>query len=126
MRISLPSLDGLRPRLEARIDFSIAPVWETSQGCTVISDRSGTWTLPSISFTFLNACPAGSGCDSVFICSVDEGADFFAHRHSHYIPGCIQIENTDGQLVVAAHGDGGRIHDAKAFREDLEIAHLVV
>src|SRR5947208_3383794 len=62
----------------------------------------------------------------LFSYSVDQCADVFTHRHSHYIPGGIQIENPNGQPVVAAHGNGGGIHHAQVFGQDLQIAHLVV
>ncbi len=42
MRTTLPSLAGFRPRSDARMAFSIAPINEGSNGCATISAGSGT------------------------------------------------------------------------------------
>src|SRR5208283_6238668 len=55
---------------------------------------------------------------------MNHGADGFAHGYSHYIAGCIQIENDNRQLVVPAHGDSGRVHHAQALGQHLEVGDL--
>src|ERR1017187_1219430 len=57
---------------------------------------------------------------------MNHGADGFAHGYSHYIAGGVQIENDNRQLVVPAHGDGGRVHHAQALGEHLEVGDLGV
>jgi len=44
---NLPSLAGFRPRSELRIAFSMAPICEVSQGCSVIKLGSGTCKFAS-------------------------------------------------------------------------------
>src|SRR5579883_938576 len=58
--------------------------------------------------------------------SVNHGADGLAPRHTHYISCCIQIENNNGEPVVAAHGDGCGIHYAEALGENLEVGDFPV
>jgi hypothetical protein len=48
MRTTLPSLLGLRPRSDARIARSIAPINDGSKGCATIivgsgTDKEATW-----------------------------------------------------------------------------------
>ena len=53
-------------------------------------------------------------------------ADRFPHGHPHNIAEFVQIKNDDGQLIVAAHGDSGRVHHAERLREHFEVADLPV
>src|SRR3954451_11188367 len=46
-RIMLPSLDGLRPRSESRIDFSMFLIEDLSKGWTVSICASGAWMVAS-------------------------------------------------------------------------------
>ena len=46
-RITWPSVDGVKPRLAARIAFSTACTIERSQTCTLIMRGSGTLTVAS-------------------------------------------------------------------------------
>ena len=48
--------------------------------------------------------------------------DGFAHAHSHYIAEHVQIENHDGKLAVAAHGDGRSVQHLEGFRQYVVIA----
>jgi hypothetical protein len=41
MRMTLPSLAGLRPRFELRMAFSMAPISDGSKGCATIIVGSG-------------------------------------------------------------------------------------
>src|SRR5579871_5245261 len=81
----------------------------------------------SSSLMFLKVWFAGA-CGSGFIegsqndGSQNQGADGFAHRHTHYIAVHGQIENHDGQLVVAAHGDGGGVHHPQIFRQHVGVS----
>src|SRR3954453_896843 len=84
----------------------------------------------SISFTEPNVEPPGAAaCCSVFIAKclrnalrlMNHSADGFSHRHTHYIAYRIQIENDDGELIVAAHGNRGRVHHAERLREHLKV-----
>src|ERR1035438_619467 len=85
--------------------------------------------LASTSFTELNTGPLGAACCSVFIAKclrnalrlMNYSTDGFTHRHTHYIAWRIQIENDDGQLIVAAHGDGGSVHDPEGARQYLQV-----
>ena len=47
MRIVLPSLDGLTPRSESRIDFSMAGIEVRSYGVIRMTRASGTWKVAS-------------------------------------------------------------------------------
>src|SRR6202050_3314760 len=83
----------------------------------------------STSLEVLNVWPpAAAGCGSVFINAESPGmqlfdysADGFAHRHTHYIACCIQIENNNRQLVGLAHGDGGGVHHGQALRKHFPV-----
>src|SRR5260370_5728899 len=57
--------------------------------------------------------------------SGDESTDRLAHRHSHSISPDIQIENQDGQAVVAAHCHRRRIHHLHVLCQYLRIADLL-
>ncbi len=46
-RIVLPSLEGLTPRSESRIDFSIAVIDDLSYGVISTIRASGTWKVAS-------------------------------------------------------------------------------
>ena len=46
-RIRFPSFDGLTPRSESRIDFSMAVIAVRSNGVMRIIRASGTWKLAS-------------------------------------------------------------------------------
>src|SRR5208282_5872061 len=75
--------------------------------------------LASISLTELKACPARAE-GSVFISVlVNERADRFSGRHTHYIASCIQIENNDREVVIAAHGHGRSVHHTQALGQHL-------
>src|SRR5690606_30449981 len=50
--------------------------------------------------------------------SGDQRSDGLAHRHTHYIATDVEVKDSDGQVVVAAHGDGGGIHDAEVAAQD--------
>src|SRR5437870_3048952 len=52
----------------------------------------------------------------------DEGADLFAHDDAADVAGAIQVEDDDGKVIVAAHADGGGIHDLEAALEEVEVA----
>src|SRR4029077_1606377 len=73
--------------------------------------------LASTSFTEVNTGPLGAACCSVFIAKylrnvvrlVNHSTDGFTHRHTHDIAWRVQIENQNRKLVVAAHGDRGRV-----------------
>src|ERR1035438_10372472 len=81
--------------------------------------------LASTSFTEVNTGPLGAACCSVFIAKclrkalrlMNHSTDGFTHRHTHYIACCIQIENNNRQLIVAAHGDRGSVHHAERPRQ---------
>src|SRR5512143_2176442 len=90
---------------------------------STLSMRVLEWV--SSSLMFLKVWFAGA-CGSGFIeGSQNQGADGFAHRHTHYIAVHGQIENYDGQLVVAAHGDGGGIHHAQISRQDVGVSDFL-
>ena len=57
---------------------------------------------------------------------MDQSSDGLAHRHTHYIAECIQIENHNGELIIAAHGDCRGIHDSEGFGEHLQVGDLAV
>src|SRR5436190_16137582 len=85
--------------------------------------------LASISFTEVNAGPLGAACCSVFIAKclrnavrlMNHSADGFTHRHTHYIAYRVQIENDDGELVIAAHGNRRRIHHAESLGKHFQV-----
>ena len=45
MRMTLPSLEGLRPRSEVRMAFSTAATIDLSHGSAMMSDDSGTFSV---------------------------------------------------------------------------------
>src|SRR2546421_4040612 len=71
--------------------------------------------LASASRTELKTCPAAGGCGSVFIELMNERADGYSGRHTHYIATGRQIENNNRKLVIPAHGDGGGVHHPQAL-----------
>ena len=55
---------------------------------------------------------------------MDLRSDGLALSHSHYIASFVQVEDLNGKVVIAAHGDGGGIHDAELFGKHLRIGDL--
>src|SRR5215472_6637224 len=99
---------------------------------SVIALSMRVFMLASTSFAFVKIWVAAGGCASVFMAlslrnlaqeepalRVNHGADGLAHRHSHYIACCIQIENDNREFVVPAHCDRCGIHYSQALREHL-------
>src|SRR2546430_7617913 len=57
---------------------------------------------------------------------LNERADSFPHRHTHYIATGVQIENENRKLIVAAHGDSRCVHHAQPLGKHFEIGDLGV
>src|SRR5438552_14085538 len=97
MRITLPSLDGLSPRSDARMAASMAFICEGSNGCATMSEGSGTerpatW-LSGILAPYASTCtpssivtvarPVRTPANSCFTCS---SATFMRFVDSAYRP----------------------------------------
>src|SRR3954452_5493654 len=79
----------------------------------------------SSSLTFLKVWLVGAGSGFITLLALgNQCSDGLTHRHTHYIAVHIQIEDNDGQFVVAAHGYGRGVHHAQVFRQDLGVADL--
>src|SRR5260370_24085221 len=79
---------------------------------SAFSMRMLAWV--STSLTVLKAwADAGAGGSFFIVGSMNHRSDGLAHRHTHYIAVDIQIENDDGEGVVAAHCHRRGIHDAQ-------------
>src|SRR5436190_3460332 len=57
---------------------------------------------------------------------VDHGADRLADQHTVDVPGLEDVEDHDRQLVVAAEGDGRRVHDLEALVDHVDVGDPVV
>src|ERR1035438_10435332 len=51
-------------------------------------------------------------------------ADGFAHRHPHYIAPPGQVEDADGQLVVAAHGHRRGVNHRQVAGQHFAVSDL--
>src|SRR6202047_191259 len=54
----------------------------------------------------------------------DQRADLFAEHNPADIAALVQVENDDGQIVVLAQGDGGRVHHVEALLQNIHVGKL--
>src|SRR5581483_1295397 len=55
----------------------------------------------------------------------DQRSHFFAGKDAPDVSRTVQVEDDDGQVVLAAKRDGGRVHHLESALEEVEIADLV-
>src|ERR1700737_1630394 len=92
---------------------------------SAFSMRVLAWVSTSLMF-WKAWVDAGAEGSFFIVGSMNYSSDGLAHRHTHYIAVDVQIENHDGESVVAAHGHGRGIHDAERLGEHLQVSHFRV
>src|ERR1700682_1351083 len=92
---------------------------------SALSMRVLAWASTSLTL-WKEWADAGAGGSFFIVGSMNYSSDGLAHRHTHYIAVDVQIENDDGEGVVAAHGHRRGIHDAERLGEHLQVSYFGV
>src|SRR5258706_202767 len=103
-----------------------------SDGCArpVRSFLRSPWTFSThlpmrVAASFLMSSSMMSSLSPCTSVAGDDRTDVIAPHHSRQIAGVVEVEHCERHSIVAAHDDGGRVHDIEPVGEHLVIGECL-